>query len=125
MLQQMLDGRNAVTAAATAERAVAKLVEFSADLRACALVAADGTVLASSGQAPWSERTVELWTAAEAVREDGNPATQVQVSGEGGEVFATRSEGITAIAVTDRFALASLMFCDLRAALRDLAAATG
>lgn len=107
--------------AAAAERAVAKLVELSVDLRGCALVAADGTVLASSGPAPWGERTVELWAAADAA--DAGPATQLQIAGAGGEVFATRAGGITAIAVTDRFALASLMFCDLRAALRELAAA--
>lgn len=110
-------------AADAAERAVAKLVELSADLRGCALVAADGAVLASSDQAPWGERTVELWTVADATREDAGPASQVQIGGEGGEVFAARSGGITAIAVTDRFALASLLFCDLRAALRELAAA--
>ena len=109
--------------AAAAERAVAKLVELSADLRGCALVDADGAVLASSGQAPWGERTTELWAAADATRGGAAPVTQVQVGGEGGEVFATRSGGVTAIAVTDRFALASLMFCDLRAVLRELAAA--
>lgn len=108
--------------AAAAERAVAKLVEFGADLRGCALVDAGGAVLASSDQAPWGERTTELWAAADAAREGAAPATQVQVGAEGGEVFATRADGVTAIAVTDRFALASLMFCDLRAALREFAA---
>lgn len=106
-----------------AERAVAKLVELSADLRGCALVDAGGTVLASSDEAPWGERTTELWAAADAAGLGAAPVTQVQIGGEGGELFATRADGITAIAVTDRFALASLMFCDLRAALRDLAAA--
>ena len=42
------------------------------------------------------------------------------MAAEGGEVFATRVDGVTAIAVTDRFALSSLMLCDLRAALREL-----
>lgn len=104
-----------------AERAVARLVELSGDLRGCALVAADGAVLASSERAPWGELAVELWTAADAMRGDAGPATQVQIGGEGGEVFAARAGGITAIAVADRFALASLLFCDLRAALRELA----
>lgn len=103
-----------------AERAVAKLVELSADLRACALVGADGAVLASSADAPWAERTAELWAAADAARPGAGPATGVQVAVAGGEVFATREGGVTAVAVTDRFALASLMFCDLRAALREL-----
>ena len=38
-------------------------------------------------------------------------------------MFAVRHEGLAAVAVTERFALASLMFFDMRAALRDLAAA--
>lgn len=111
-----------VDVADAAERVVTNLVELSAGLRGCALVAADGAVLASSDQAPWGERTVELWKAADATREDAGPVTQVQIGGEGGELFAARSDGITAIAVTDRFALASLLFCDLRAALREFAA---
>ena len=41
---------------------------------------------------------------------------------EQGEVFAIRHAGLTAVAVTERFALASLLFFDMRALLRDLAA---
>lgn len=110
----------AVAAKPAAERAVAKLAELSADLRACALVGADGAVLASTADAPWGERSAALWEAADAARPDAGSVTQVQVAGEGGEVFAVRDGGVTAIAVTERFALASLMLCDLRAALREL-----
>ena len=42
---------------------------------------------------------------------------------EQGEVFALRHAGLTAIAVTERFALSSLMFFDMRSTLRDLAKA--
>ena len=108
-------------AGAAAERAVAKLNELSADMRACALVGADGAVLASTADAAWAARARDLWEAADAANPDGGPATQVQVSSESGEVFAARLGGVTAIAVADRFTLASLMFCDLRAALRELA----
>lgn len=111
--------------AAAAERAVAKLVELSADLRACALIGADGTVLASTADAPWAERAADLWAAADAAEPGAGPATAVQVAVAAGEVFAARDRGVTAVAVTDRFALASLMFCDLRAALRELAAEGG
>lgn len=107
-------------AGGAAERAVAKLVELSADLRACALIGADGAVLASSAEAPWGETAAELWSAADAAGPEAGPASQVQVAAEAGEVFAARAEGVTALAITDRFALASLMFCDLRAALREL-----
>ena len=40
---------------------------------------------------------------------------------EEGEVFAVRHEGLGAVAVADRFTLASLMIFDMRAVLRDLA----
>ncbi len=102
-----------------AERAVAKLAELSADLRAAAVLAPDGTLLAGTEEAPWAERSAELWEAAD-VSGPGGPVTQLHVAGENGEVFAIRDEGLTAIAVTDRFALESLMFCDLRAVLREL-----
>ena len=55
-------------------------------------------------------------------RAGGEPAEQVHVATEQGEVFGLRHAGLAAIAVTERFALASLTFFDLRATLRDLAA---
>ena len=50
------------------------------------------------------------------------PVEQVHVATEQGEVFALRDAGLAAVAVTERFALASLMFFDMRSVLRDLAA---
>ena len=41
------------------------------------------------------------------------------------EVFGLRAHGFVAVAVTERFALASLTFFDLRSALRELAKETG
>ena len=49
-------------------------------------------------------------------------AEQIHIGTEQGEVFALRHSGLAAIAVTDRFALASLLLFDMRALLRDLAA---
>ncbi len=49
------------------------------------------------------------------------PVEQVHVATEQGEVFALRHAGLAAVAVTERFALASLMFFDMRSTLRDLA----
>jgi len=37
------------------------------------------------------------------------------------EVFALRNEGFAAVVVTDRFPLSSLVFFDMRSALRELA----
>jgi hypothetical protein len=104
-------------ATAAAERAVAMLEEMSADLRSCAVVGAEGEVLASSGGADWSAAG-ELWRAVDEL--PGPRVTQVHVATETGEVFAARSEGSSAVALTRRHALESLMFCDLRWALREV-----
>ena len=42
----------------------------------------------------------------------------MHVATEDGEVYAVRGRAGSAVAITDRFTLASLMFCDLRSALR-------
>jgi len=117
MFQQMADGP-VTSAAVGAERAVQRLLDTSMDLRSVALLGPGGEVLAASSGKGWSERARELWDAA---GETGDEPVQVHVATDGGEVFALRSvAGSSAIAVTHRFALASLMFCDLRAALRGL-----
>ena len=74
---------------------------------------------------PWAEEVDEIWSAAEAARRDPEPPSQVHIGSEGGELFAVRDQGVTAIAVTDRFTLESLMLCDLRAALRELRETSG
>jgi len=117
MFQQMADGQVA-SAESAAERAVERLAAASADLRSVALLRADGEVLAATTPNDWAVQAKELWDAAAA---SGADPQQVHVATEDGEVFAVRSPaGMAAIAVAQRFALASLMFCDLRAALRDL-----
>lgn len=106
-------------ATTAADRAIAGLEEMSLDLRACAILDAEGEQLAASTEADWSACAAELWRAS---ADAAQPApTQVHVATIDGEVFLVRLPGgCSAVAVTDRFALASLMFCDLRAALRDL-----
>lgn len=101
-----------------AAEAVARLREMSAGVRGCAILDRGGEVLAASGPGDWAASAAELWRAAEAA---ARPApTQIHVSTEEGEVFAVRLAAASVVAVTDRFTLASLMFCDLRAALREL-----
>ncbi len=79
-----------------------------------------GKVLAaSSDDDGWSQAASDLFAAAD---EDGRQAEQVHVATEGGEVFALREGKLTAVAVTERFVLASLMAFDMRATLRELAA---
>jgi predicted regulator of Ras-like GTPase activity (Roadblock/LC7/MglB family) len=104
-----------------AEAALAYLTEMSPDLRGGAILAGDGAVLAASGRAErWHEDAAALLTVAD--RAGDEPVEQVHISTEQGEVFALRHAGLAALAVTERFALASLMFFDMRSVLRDLAA---
>jgi predicted regulator of Ras-like GTPase activity (Roadblock/LC7/MglB family) len=105
----------------SAEAALALLDEMSPDLRGAAILGRGGEILAASGEEPerWRENAVALFEAADAA--EGEPVEQAHVATEQGEVFAVRSDGLAAVAVTDRFALASLLLFDLRSALRELA----
>lgn len=101
--------------------ALAYLTEMSPDLRGAAILAGDGAVLAGSGHADrWREDAAALFEVADRAGEE--PVEQVHIGTEQGEVFALRHAGLAAVAVTERFALASLVFFDMRALLRDLAA---
>jgi predicted regulator of Ras-like GTPase activity (Roadblock/LC7/MglB family) len=105
-----------------AEAALSFLTEMSPDLRGGAILAGDGTVLAASGEAAtWAEEAVNLLQIADDAGDE--PVEQVHVATQAGEVFALRAHGFAAIAVTERFALASLTFFDMRSALRELAKA--
>jgi predicted regulator of Ras-like GTPase activity (Roadblock/LC7/MglB family) len=118
----MADGAtNGVVSGETARGALAYLAEMSPDLRGAAIVAADGAVLAASaGDAErWREDVAALFEVAD--RAGVEAVEQVHVGTEQGEVFALRHAGLAAVAVTDRFALASLTLFDLRSLLRDLA----
>ena len=104
----------------SAQAALAYLTEMSPDLRGAAILAADGSVLAAAGEpSRWREDAAALFAVADAA--GGEPVEQVHVATEQGEVFALRHEGLAAVAVTERFALASLLFFDLRSTLRELA----
>jgi len=100
--------------------ALAYLTEMSLDLRGAAILGAEGAVLAASDHPQrWREDAAALFEAAD--RAGGEPVEQVHIGTEQGEVFALRHAGLAAIAVTERFALASLTLFDMRALLRDLA----
>ena len=103
-----------------ARHAIEFLIELSPDLRGAAVLAADGSVLAaSSDSGRWEEDAAKLFEVADGA--GPGEVEQVHIGTEQGEVFALRHRGMAAVAVTDRFALASLMLFDLRALLRDLA----
>lgn len=112
------------TADDAAGAALALLAEMSPDLRAAAILDSAGTVLAAAGDAGrWREDAAALFAVADRAGEE--PVEQIHIATEQGEVFALRHAGLAAVAVTERFALASLTFFDLRATLRDLSRAQG
>jgi predicted regulator of Ras-like GTPase activity (Roadblock/LC7/MglB family) len=108
----------------SAEAALAFLTEMSPDLRGAAILGADGTVLAATGEpGRWREDAEALFAVADGA--EGEAVEQVHVATEQGEVFALRQAGFAAVAVTERFALASLLFFDMRSTLRELARGEG
>ncbi len=103
-----------------AEGALAYLAEMSLDLRGAAILGEGGSVLAASDHTErWREDAAALFEVADRAGEE--PVEQVHIGTEQGEVFALRHAGLAAVVVTERFALASLTFFDMRAVLRDLA----
>ncbi|HEX5990058.1 MAG TPA: hypothetical protein VFY75_07590 [Solirubrobacterales bacterium] len=109
----------------SAAAALEFLAEMSPDLRGAAILGPEDEVLAVSGGEPerWREDAAALFAAADGAEEE--PVEQVHIATEQGEVFAIRNAGLAAVAVTDRFALASLMLFDMRSMLRELAAPAG
>jgi hypothetical protein len=96
-----------------------RLMELSPEMRGGAILASGEVLAARGAEDGWGEGAVELLRAADT----GNgPAYQIHVATEAGEVFALRQDDLVAVAVTERFVLASLMAFDMRATLRDLAA---
>lgn len=121
ILAEMPDGSTseAISPEAAAS-ALAYLTEMSPDLRGGAILDSEGAVLAAGGRPErWREDAAALLAAADRAGEE--PVEQLHIATEQGEVFAARHGGLIALAVTDRFALASLLLFDMRAILRDLA----
>jgi hypothetical protein len=109
----------------SAEAALEFLAEMSPDLRGAAVLGPGNEVLAATAgeRGRWGEDAAALFAAADGA-EDA-PVEQVHIATEQGEVFAIRNAGLAAVAVTDRFALASLLLFDMRSMLRELAGPAG
>jgi len=107
-----------------AARGLARLRELSPDILAAAVLTRSGQPIASDPAGDWQGAVAGLWAAAEATEATGAgagpDAARVHIGTEDGEVFAVRDDAYAVVAVTRRFALASLMLADLRALLRDL-----
>lgn len=109
-----------------AGRAVRQLRAMNREVHAAALLDADGTVLAGSGddQDAWAEPVAALLRAAEATEEAGTQSlSEIHVAVSDGEVLAVRTCDRTMVAVSDRFALASLLAFDMRRLIVQLDAA--
>ena len=96
--------------------AIDRLCATSREVRGCALLGPGGVLAASGSQARWEEAGQALLQAADQAA--GSRATHAHVATEEGEAFAVRSGELAMVAVTSRYTLASLVFADMRAALR-------
>ena len=104
--------------------AVEYLQEASPELQGCAFLTADGELLAASGDADaWGDAGRDLVAAADAAT--GDPVAYAHVATGDGEAFCVREGDHVAVAVGERFTLASLMIFDIRNALRRLGQASG
>jgi len=110
---------NGAVSGEAAEGALAYLTEMSPDLRGAAILDFAGAVLAATSEpSRWREDAAALLDVADRAGEE--PVRQVHIATEQGEVFALRHAGLAAVVVSERFALASLMFFDMRSVLREL-----
>jgi hypothetical protein len=101
---------------------VSYLEEISPEMWGCAIFSEGGDVLAASGDPDeWGEAGRDLVAAADAA--GGEPVAHAHVATGDGEAFCVRESGLVAVAVAERFTLASLMLFDMLVTLRRLAGA--
>jgi hypothetical protein len=115
--------------ALTPDLALTYLGELSTDIRAAAVLDADGSVAATTGFEDGDADDVkslvgDLFDHAATAAGDGAAPTQFEISLPEGIVFAVRESGWTLAVIAGRFALSSLMFFDLRMVIRDMAGET-
>ena len=110
----------------TAERSVAYLMGISPLMRGCAILDARGEVVAATGDpSAWKAPAGAMIAAVDATPVAGGGATHAHVATENGEAFLVREGDFHAVAVFERFCLSSLVFFDLRAAIRDARGESG
>ena len=100
----------------TPELAADYLRELSADIRAVAILAPDGTPLAGEP---------ELASAARRLLDAAPGAAEIEVASAGGTIHAARSDEHAVVAVCGRFALPALIRYDLKIVLAELAGGSG
>jgi hypothetical protein len=93
---------------------------MSGDVRGAVILGPEGPALAASGDSErWTEAARAMLAAADAAA--GEPVSHAHVGTEDGEAFAVRRGGFALVAAAERFTLASLVFADMRAVLREVA----
>lgn len=109
---------------AAARSVLDTLAGLEPELKAAAVISADGEVLASTSEDDsFGRSAVEF---ADAVASAGSgELDSSHVASDQAEVFMVRDSGFSLVAVTARFVLASLTSFDIRMALRDLAGEVG
>lgn len=96
---------------------LSRFIADSLELREGALFDHSGRQLFATDGADWSAGAARIWEAAEAGERE---IAYVHVGTEAGEVIAARGPAGSAIVLSERFPLASLVISDLRAVLREL-----
>lgn len=110
---------------AAAERVLENLAEMEPELVQAGIFDEDGRAVATTaGSDDWSHDAAELLEALEVASKD-ETLDSAHVATAEGEVFAVRDSGLSLVAVTGRFVLASLTSYDMRMALRDAARSRG
>jgi len=105
--------------AAASARVLENLAELEPELVSAGIFDESGKTLALTSDSPgWDETASELLAALAAESGEEEPDSAHIASAEG-EVFVVHEAGLSLIAVTGRFVLASLTVYDMRMALRD------
>lgn len=104
----------------TPSEAAQTFLGLSPALRGCAILRGSEVLAATGADEAWGSAATALFGAADEAA--GEEAVHAHVATEDGEAYAVRSSGLEMVAVTDRFTLASLVFADMRAALRTVSA---
>lgn len=97
-----------------------RFVDDSLELREGAIFDSSGRQLFATDDADWTAGAARIWDAAEAGERE---VAYVHVGTEAGEVLGVRGPAGSAVVLSERFPLASLVLSDLRAVVRELARA--
>lgn len=113
----MREGAQADDQPGAAAELLERFIADSLELREGALFDPAGRQLFATDDADWSTGAARLWEAAES---GARQVSYVHVGTEAGDVLGVRGPAGSAIVISERFPLASLVLSDLRAVLREM-----